>query len=304
VGDILVTTFAFAVIIAIGYAIRRLGWVDISAYTVLSKIVMRVTLPALIITSFNDYDIDPALLLLPLLGLVLVLIQQVVGVVMERRNGRQAQAFGVINIGFYNIGNFTVPYLSGFMGAQAVVYASMFDIGNALAAMGIGFAWAMSLAREGSRFSATRFLKDLLKSPVFDTYVVMLVLRFLDLSFPEPVIVFTATAGAANTFLSMLMLGIALEIRLERRSYGIALKYLVVRYALAVPFALAAWYLVPLDEPIRVVLCTLLFAPLGGMAPVLTSYVGGDLRLSNFILSASVVISVVAMPTVLVLLGA
>lgn len=132
----------------------------------------------------------------------------------------------------------------------------------------------------------------------------MLVLRFLDLSFPEPVIVFTATAGAANTFLSMLMLGIALEIRLERRSYGIALKYLVVRYALAVPFALAAWYLVPLDEPIRVVLCTLLFAPLGGMAPVLTSYVGGDLRLSNFILSASVVISVVAMPTVLVLLGA
>ncbi|NCD20745.1 MAG: hypothetical protein EOL89_12345 [Actinobacteria bacterium] len=87
-GDILVTTFALVAIIVIGYAIRRLGWVDISAYTVLSKIVMRVTLPALIITSFNDYEIDPALLLLPLLGLFLVLVQQVVGVVMERRNGR------------------------------------------------------------------------------------------------------------------------------------------------------------------------------------------------------------------------
>ncbi|MGM0384793.1 MAG: AEC family transporter [Actinomycetota bacterium] len=301
-GDILVTTFALVTIIVIGYAIRRLGWVDISAYTIISKIVMRVTLPALIVTSFNDYDIDPSLLILPLLALVVILIQQLTGVVMERRNGGKAQAFGVINIGYYNIGNFAVPYLSGFLGAQAVVYASMFDIGNALAAMGIGFAWAMTLAREETRFSATRFLKDLLKSPVFDTYVVMLALRFLDLSFPDPVIAFTSTAGAANTFLSMLMLGIALEIRLERRSYGVALKYLTVRYALAVPFALGAWYLVPLDEPIRVVLCTLLFAPLGGMAPVLTSYVGGDLRLSNFILSASVVVGVVAMPTVLALL--
>ena len=120
-----------------------------------------------------------------------------------------------------------------------------------------------------------------------------------------PAVLAAVALGAQISMIVFLfMLGIALEIRLERRSYGIALKYLVVRYALAVPFALAAWYLVPLDEPIRVVLCTLLFAPLGGMAPVLTSYVGGDLRLSNFILSASVVISVVAMPTVLVLLGA
>lgn len=302
-GDILATALSLVSIIALGYAVKRLGWVRAEHFGILSRIVLRITLPCVIVTSFNDFVIDPALLALPVFAFVAVLVQQVVGFTMERRGTGTDRAFGVVNLGNYNIGLFAMPYLAGFMGSQAVVYAAMFDVGNALAVAGIGYAWAMSLARGEARMSLRGFLTELVKSPPFDAYVVMLLLRAFDLSLPAPVIAFTSTVGAANTFLALFMLGIVLEVRLEHSKYRTATKYLVVRFGLAAVFAVAAWNLLPLDEPIRIVLCTLMFAPLGGLAPVFTGEAGGDVRLSSFIVSVSTLIGVVAMPVVLVLLG-
>lgn len=301
--DIVVTALSLVAIIALGYAVKRLGWVRAEHFGILSRIVLRITLPCAIITSFNDFTMDPALLSLPVFAFTAVLVQQVVGRTMERRGTGTDRAFGVINLGNYNIGLFAMPYLAGFMGQEAVVYASVFDVGNALAVAGVGYAWAMSLARGEARMSLRSFLTELVKSPPFDVYVAMLLLRTFDLSLPEPVIAFTSTVGAANTFLALFMMGIVLEVRLERSKYRTATTYLVVRFGFAVVFALVAWNLMPLDEPIRIVLCTLMFAPLGGLAPVFTGEAGGDVRLSSFIGSASTLIGVVAMPVVLILLG-
>jgi len=60
---------------------------------------------------------------------VINLVQQVVGFVVGRRRGTQAQAFGVLNVGSYNIGLFAIPYVSSFLGPASIVYASVFDVG-------------------------------------------------------------------------------------------------------------------------------------------------------------------------------
>ncbi|WP_324653523.1 hypothetical protein [Georgenia sp. H159] len=302
-GDVLVQAVSLVAIIGLGFTVKRIGWVSVAHFPVLATIVLRITLPAAIITGFNDFDLTWALLSLAVVGLVANVVQQGTGMVMGRRRGREAQAFGVLNIGSYNMGAFAMPYLAGFMGPQALVLAALFDVGNAVAAAGIGYAWALGLVTGEGRVGFGTFLRTMLRSTIFVTYLVMVPLRLLDLSLPGPVVELTATIGAANTFLAMFMIGVGLELRLSRAKYRQALTYLVVRYGYAVVFALGTWLLLPVDTEVKVVLCMVFFAPIAAMAPGYTAEARGDVELSTFMTSVTIIVGMVTMPVVLAVLG-
>ena len=57
----------------------------------------------------------------------------------------------MFNSGSYNIGAFATPYLAGFMGPHAMIYATLFDFGTAFASAGVGYGWGMTLASEPGR---------------------------------------------------------------------------------------------------------------------------------------------------------
>ncbi len=59
----------FIGIIFMGYGLRRLGFFKPEDFHVLSKVVLKITLPAAIIVSFAGKEIDPSMLVLCLLGL-------------------------------------------------------------------------------------------------------------------------------------------------------------------------------------------------------------------------------------------
>ncbi|GAB2485842.1 permease [Luteococcus sediminum] len=301
--EILVKALSLVAIIATGYGIKRIGWVTVDDFPIFATIVLKVTLPCALVTSFNSQRIDAApLLVLASAGLLVNLVMQVAGVLLESRRGRQEQAFAVINVPSFNMGAFAIPYLSGFMGPAAVVHASLFDIGNAFAAAGIAYAWGTSLADEERRTSVRGFVHSMLSSVVFDVYLVLVAMQLLDLRFPAPVITFTTTVGSANTFLAMLMIGIGLEVKLDRRRYGQAARYLLVRYAICIVLALGVWQL-PLPQDFRLLLVMVLFAPIAAMAPGFTSIIRGDVTLSTFMTSVSIVVGIIAMPTLLTVLG-
>jgi len=111
------------------------------------------------------------------------------------------------------------------------------------------------------------------------------------------VITFTATVGAANPFLAMLMIGIGLELRLHRNKYLAAARHLAVRYAFSTVVGVACWMLLPLPAEARVVLVMLMFAPIASMVPGFTGKAGLDVELSAFMASVTLVIGIVAMPT-------
>lgn len=198
--EILVKALSLVAIIATGYGIKRIGWVSVADFPIFANIVLKITLPCALVTSFNSQRIDAGLLLgLTAAGLLVNLGMQVAGVLLESRRGRQAQAFAVINVPSFNMGAFAIPYLAGFMGPAAVVQASLFDIGNAFAAAGVGHAWGTSLADEQRRMGVRGFVGSMLRSVVFDVYVVLVAMQLLHLRFPAPVITFTTTVGSANT---------------------------------------------------------------------------------------------------------
>jgi predicted permease len=301
---ILVRAGSLVLIIAIGHMIKRLGWVSARDFPIFSNIVLRITLPCALMVGFDAFTMTPSLLFLAVVGFVVCVAQEIAGFFLGRRHGRQAQAFGVLNVGGHNVGLFAMPYLSGMLGPQSIIYAMIFDVGNTLAAAGVGYAWGISLSRPDLKMSPIRFVKQILRSPVFDTYLFLLLLGIFHLHLPRAVIAFATIVGGANTFLAMLMIGIGLEISLPRKKYAQAARHLGLRYALAFCFALAVWFLLPAERIVRAVLAVLFFAPLPSMTASFTAEANGDVELSTFMTSVSILVGIVVMPAMLLALGA
>lgn len=303
--DVAIKALTLVAIVLLGYGIKRIGWVQESDFGIISTIVLKITLPCAIITGLNATEVAPESLTLVLFGFVAVVLPQVVAFLVEARNGRAAQAFGVLNVSSFNIGLFAIPYLSAFVGPGAILVASLFDIGNALGIAGLGYAWSVMLVgSEGSRRDAARRVtRSILTNPLILTYVTMTVLRLLDVTLPGVVIGFTGLIGGANTFLAFLMIGIAFSAKLERGRLGLVAKYLALRYALMFAIGVLGWLVLPFPPEVKVAAVLVLCAPMAAMVPGLTYERGLDVQVSAFLVSATVVVGIVAMPVVLSLLG-
>ncbi len=302
-GAILAKAISLILIIGIGYAIKKFKWVSLDDFPKFSKIVLRITLPCALITSFNEFNIVYNLLALTVIGLGVNYIQQLTGFLISRRKGRKKQAFSIINIGSYNIGLFATPYISGFVGADSIIYSSLFDIGNSIGAAGIGYGWAISISEEKEKTTVWRFIKLMFSSPVFDTYLALLIMSLLKIHLPPAVITFTSVVGSANTFLAMLMIGIGLELGLDRNKFKTAFTHLGLRYAFSIIFAVLTAFFIPFPKEVKTVLCMMFFAPLAAMTSGFTSDVGGDVETSAFMTSASIIVGIVAMPLVLAIMA-
>lgn len=300
--EILVQALSLVAVIAVGQFVRAIGWVSAEDFPIFSHLVIKVTLPAALIVSFNQFELTGSLLILSVIGFALTGLQMVIGRFISPRGDRIDRAFSVMNSGSYNVGAFAVPYLAGIAGPQAVVYASMFDVGNVVNAAGFSRAWAISLAAPERAGGVGTFLQRMFSSVIFDVYIALVIMRLLDLHVPAPVLPFIETVAAANTFLAMLMIGIGLKIVLVRSKYLAAAKHLAVRYGTAVLAGLATWYLLPAADEVRAVLCAMYFAPLASMIPGFTHEIRGDVQLSSFIASASILVAVVVMPVLLLVL--
>ncbi len=296
---ILYKAFSLVLVIIIGQAIKKIGWVSSADFPKFSRIVLRLTIPCAVITGFNGVSITYKLLLLTVIGIGVNLIAQVTGYLLNRHKSGKEKAFGINNIGSYNIAAFAMPYISGFIGAESMVYASLFDVGNSVGAGGIGYGWSMTTARENGRASAWLFLKNMFSSPIFITYLVLLIIRLLDWQLPAAVITFTATVGSANPFLAMLMIGIGLDLHLDHKKFKLAVKYLAIRYGLALIFTLLVILFLPMPPAAKTVLCMLFFSPIAAMISAFTSEIGGDVELSAFMTSVSVIVGIIVIPLVL-----
>ena len=114
--DILLRAACFVAIIVLGAVLRRTGFFKAEDFHLLSRIVIRITLPAAIITNFSGRELDYSLLILILIGFLCGIVQMLTGYLMNRRGDRASRAFAVLNSSGVNIGNFVLPFAQGFLG--------------------------------------------------------------------------------------------------------------------------------------------------------------------------------------------
>ena len=91
--DVLMRAGSFIAVILLGYCLKKIGFFMQEDFTILSRITIRITLPATIISSFAGKQIDMALLSLALLSIGCGLLYVAIGFLINRKHGREQQAF-------------------------------------------------------------------------------------------------------------------------------------------------------------------------------------------------------------------
>lgn len=297
-SDIIVRASCFVAIIVLGYVLRRIGVFRKEDFSVLSKIVIRITLPASIVYSFSGKQVDLSMLFIVLLGLGAGLIYMLLGYCLYARSGKEKKAFGLLNMSGFNIGNFTTPFVQSFLGPTGVIVTSLFDTGNAVICLGGAYGVA-AMVKEGNGFSGKRLGKALLTSVPFLTYILMTSLNLMHLTLPAPVVSFAQIIANANAFLPMFMIGVGFQLAGDRSQIGTIVKMLLVRFGTAAVFALAFYYLLPFSLEIRQTLCILVFSPIASAAPPFTGEIKGDVGLASALNSMSIIISIMIMVTLM-----
>ena len=93
----------------------------------------------------------------------------------------------------------------------------------------------------------------------------------------------------------LLMIGMMFEPAGDKAFLRETARELVIRYGVAVVFALALYHLTPFDPIVRRTLAVICFGPLSSLAPIYTDRCGADSALASFTNSASIAVSLVCM---------
>lgn len=290
--DILIKACAYIAIIILGYILRRRGFFGPEAFGVLSKIVMKITLPCAIISSNAGKAIDSSLLTIVLLSFGAGVLYMCLGALIYRNKGKDAQAFGILNIPGYNIGTFAMPFTQNFLGAMGNITTSLFDMGNAIICLGTAYGVAASV-KEGKGFDLKRILKGLITSVPCMTIIIMVILNLFALTPPKPIVAFAQIIGNGNAFLAMFTIGVGFKLSGDKSQIGDMLKVLGTRYGVAVVLALIFYFVLPFELEIRQALVILAFSPIGSAIPIFTAELKGDVGLSAAINSVAIVISII-----------
>ena len=300
-AEILMKAGSFIAIIILGYVLRRRGFFKEEDFYVLSRIVLKITLPAAIVTNFTAIDMKPSMLLMSLLGLGGGIILTGMAFLISAGKNGEEKAFNIINLTGYNIGNFTMPFAQSFLGPLGVVATSLFDSGNALVCLGGTYSVAVMAKGEKGKFSIMPIIKTLLSSVPFDAYLLMTVLSLLHLSLPAPMVSFTGIIANGNAFMAMLMLGVGFKMTLDKSRMGKIIQILFIRYSVSIALAAAFYFLLPFELEYRQALAILALSPIASAAPAFTGDLDGDIGLASAVNSISIVISIVLITGTLLL---
>ena len=297
--EILIKAACYIAIIIMGYVLRRTNFFGPETFGVLSKIVIKITLPCAIIASSAGKGIDVTYLAIVLLGFGGGVLYMIFAALVHKGRGKDEQAFAILNTPGYNIGTFAMPFTQSFLGPMGVITTSLFDMGNAFICLGGAYGIAASV-KEGRGFDLKRIVKGLSTSIPFMTHLTMVTLNLLQLSPPGPVVEFARIIGNGNAFLAMLMIGVGFNLSGDRSQMGAIFRVLSVRYGLAAVLALVFYFLLPFGLEIRQALVILAFSPIGSAVPVFTAELKGDVGLSSAINSIAILISIVIIVALLI----
>lgn len=294
---VLSKAIAFVLIILIGYMCKRRGVFAPTDYQLVSKIVLNITLPCAVISSFAHFQLDLSLLAAVALGLSGNCVMIFIALMLTRRETLAAKIFYIFSLAGYNIGCFTLPFAQAFLTPFAVVALCMFDVGNSIMCTGMTYALTASCIGYADghkdRFSMKSIAEKLLHSAPFVVYISMLLLALAGVQFPKSVYTFTDIVGAANPFLSMLMIGMMFEIKLDKQAMGYVKELFSVRYLISLACAGAFIYFAPFKQEVNYVIALAFMAPCTIIGPIFVEKLGGNVQLASLFNSMTIITSVI-----------
>jgi predicted permease len=287
--------------IACGYILKQLGLFSRESFNTISTIVFDITLPAAIIIHLNGVHFEGRLLYISVLAIVCNLIFIGLGYILGR--DKIEKSFYMLNLNGFNIGNFALPFVSYFFDSAAVLIVCLFDAGNSIMCLGIAYGLACCVRGQEGENIFHLLCRSVLSSVPVLSYIVMLLLAFFSITLPSSFIHWASIPASANTFLSMMMIGVALGISLKKDSLRVIYTDIGVRFMGAAGMAAGVYFFLDYPMEIKRVLIILLFSPIAGMACYYTAKLKGNIGVAACISSLYILVSIVMMSALIIFLS-
>lgn len=300
--QILVRAGFFLLMVVVGYIAKKLGVLGKDDGVSLARIVLNITLPCAILVSFRTFVFDWTYMVIPLISFAANWLMLLVGFGITRHSPRDERIYYMLELPAYNIGNFTLPFVSGILGATGVVATCLFDMGNSPMCLGLNFIVTAFAIRENPGRNALTSVLSIFRKPSFTVYFTMLVLSILGLSLPDAVFEFAGMISPANGPMAMVMIGLMLEFSMDRTKLKEVFTVNAIRLALAALIAFLFFTFAPFPYEARKAVAITAFAPISSASPAFVADLKGDVELVGFASTVSIVLALVLMPVLFALL--
>ncbi len=191
IGQVMLTLFA---IVVVGYIAGKLGYMGGTFDKKLSKVVIDITCPALILSSAMTGELPDRRYILPLLGISVLTYLLLTGValLLPRFLTKKKDDEGVIGFAmmFGNVGFMGYPIVASIFGHEAVFYAAVLNVVNTFTVFTVGTMLIVGKNQESSaaekEMSRKKMLRKVLYStPMLSAYLTMLIVALEIKDIPE-----------------------------------------------------------------------------------------------------------------------
>ena len=191
IGQVMLTLFA---IVVEGYIAGKLGYMGGTFDKKLSKVVIDITCPALILSSAMTGELPDRRYILPLLGISVLTYVLLTGValLLPRLLTKKKDDEGVIGFAmmFGNVGFMGYPIVASIFGHEAVFYAAVLNVVNTFTVFTVGTMLIVGKNQESTveekEMSQKKMLRKVLYStPMLSAYLTMLIVALEIKDIPE-----------------------------------------------------------------------------------------------------------------------
>ena len=294
-------------IIIIGYILKKLNIISEENGKTIAKVVFNVTLPALILKVISSIEITPSLGLITLISILYCIPIVVLTIFLFKNYPREIKGLVFMAVIGFNVGHFAYPLIEGIWNQEGLKYIAMFDIGNAIVIFVIcyilGLIYSPKNEFEDKKDLAKHISIQLLKSAPLLSYIIALVLNFLNITFPIFVIDLLDVLSRANMALTLLLLGIFLNFKFERSQWKNVSIVLIIRYSFGLVIGLLLFFFLPFNQLYRGILAIALILPVGLAIIPFTVEFSYNERVAGMVANLTIIISFVLLWIVILLLG-
>lgn len=281
-------------LIALGYLLKKLNYVKEADGRVLAVLVMNVTLPSLIIVTLSGMKIDTSLLMIPVMMIMYAIFAKVIMISLFLKYSNEIRGSVGMMASAFNIGIFAYPFVEQMFGAKGLLYFGMFDVGGAIVMFGITYFIGNYFSEGGDTFNVRYLVKSLLKAIPLMVYLIMLVLNLMHIGLPKPVIEFFGVIAKANMPLSMILLGVFFNFKIDKYYLPIAAKYIIVHYGLGAIIGLICYNVLPFDEMFRTTLLLGWLLPIGvAIVPYAIEFRYKTIPLISMVTNITIIVSII-----------
>lgn len=217
-------------IILLGYLFKRIKILKESDGQTIARIVFNITLPALVIVTFDQMVISLSLVSLIFIAFLFGLASALIGILAFRSEKDGIKGMAAMMVPGVNVGLFAFPLVEAIWGREGIQHFGMFDVGNAVIVFGVCFFIAGYFAKGTSSFYLREAFSPLLRSIPFLTYMFVVALNLSGLHLPGLFLDTAEIISVANMPLSLLLLGLCLNFSFEKSWLPLIGKYLAIKY--------------------------------------------------------------------------